>query len=329
VDMQAVKATRSPSKLSPDDLDNLMRGLEVQCVALTECLVDQGYCLAMDGSSMPGLHYNIAGFGTMKIPGFDPIELCPHTLVIVPPKAPFKLEPKAGTFPRSHPKIINGSDQYAAGKGELRRVVAGDGEPDIVLICGFFDVQFGSAIHLFGDLTKPIVEYFDEKDGLEHTLRAALAELLAQEVGAGAMTAALVKQVVISLLRRSLHSASLWVERFTMLSDAKIARALAEMVAHPGGRHSLVSLAEVACLSRSAFIARFTETLGQSPMSVLRDLRMRLAAQQLRSSQYTIDKIAYNVGYESRSSFVRAFQKMFGKDPTEYRTSMINLLNRD
>ena len=146
-------------------------------------------------------------------------------------------------------------------------------------------------------------------------------ELVAQEVGFGAMSAALLKQVVVALLRRSLRSMDLWVQRFALLSDHQVARAFADMVAHPGARHSVHSLARIACLSRSAFVARFTRVVGRSPMSILRDLRMRQAADQLRSTTMTVDEIARQAGYASRSSFVRAFREAHRRDPTSYRRS--------
>jgi AraC family transcriptional activator of mtrCDE len=52
----------------------------------------------------------------------------------------------------------------------------------------------------------------------------------------------------------------------------------------PADDHSVESLAQVACLSRSAFATRFTSTVGKSPMQVLRELRLRQAMQQLKAS---------------------------------------------
>lgn len=42
-----------------------------------------------------------------------------------------------------------------------------------------------------------------------------------------------------------------------MLSDPQICRAFAEMAAHPGSNHTVVSLADTACLSRSQFYGPF------------------------------------------------------------------------
>ena len=72
-------------------------------------------------------------------------------------------------------------------------------------------------------------------------------------------------------------------------------------------------------MSRSTFVQRFTDLVGRPPMTVLRHLRMRQAAHQLTSGTLTLDQIADHAGYDSRSSFVRAFRKAYGRDPTEYR----------
>jgi AraC-like DNA-binding protein len=66
-------------------------------------------------------------------------------------------------------------------------------------------------------------------------------------------------------------------------------------------------------------MARFTQLVGRSPMAILRDLRMRDAAQQLKATNLSIDQIAHNMGYSSRSSFTRAFKKTYGSDPAGHQ----------
>ncbi len=134
-----------------------------------------------------------------------------------------------------------------------------------MLICGYFHASFGASVDLFASLRDPIVEQFDSGDRLDESLKSAIAELMAQEVGMGAMATSLLKQVLVRLLRRSLTSMNLWVERFSILGDPPIARAFAEMVARPGAPHSVLTLAQTSALSRSAFMARFTAVFGHSP----------------------------------------------------------------
>jgi len=304
--------------VAPADLDRLLDTLMVEFVRLSECLVGEGYRLELGGVDAPGLHYNLSGTGRMIVGGGEPIALRPHTLVVLPAKTLFRIEVPSRRDARISWKTVDGRSKAFA-PDAVRRYVATDAEPGIVLICGYFHASYGAATDLFGTLKAPIIEQFEEGDQVDETLRTALMELMAQEVGFGAMTAALLKQVVVALLRRSLRSMDVWVERFSLLSDPQIARAFAEMVAHPGARHSVNSLARTAYLSRSAFEARFTSIVGRSPMLILRDLRMRQASDHLRSTTMTVDEIARQAGYASRSSFVRAFRKAFGCDPTSYR----------
>jgi AraC family transcriptional activator of mtrCDE len=306
--------------VDPAELDRLLDTLMVEFVRLSECLVGEGYRLELGGIDAPGLHYNISGTGRMVVEGREPIELQPHRLIVLPAKTLFRIEVPSRRGSRVTWRTIDGRAQLFP-PGAVRRYVANDGEPEIVLICGYFHASYGASTDLFGTLKSPIVEQFQEGDQVDETLKAALMELVAQEVGFGAMSAALLKQVVVALLRRSLRSMDLWLERFSLLSDPQVARALAEMVAHPGARHTVHSLARTAFLSRSAFEARFNRVVGRPPMILLRDLRMRQAAEQLRATTLTVDEVAHQAGYASRSSFVRAFRKAHGCDPTSFRRS--------
>jgi AraC family transcriptional activator of mtrCDE len=306
------------ARISPSDLERLLSALEVQVVALTECLVSPGNELDMGGLDASGLHYDLAGRGQLYVRGEPPIDLAPHTLIVVPRNTPFRLA-VAGT-PGGTVRTVDGRLQ-ANQPGPIRRFVAGGGEPRVILVCGYFRATYGSSVDLFEALRAPIVEQFAQSDRLDHVLESAVAELVAQEVGSGAMSAALLKQVIVALVRRSLSSTSSWVGHFAALRDAQIARAFSSMAAHPGARHTVQRLARTAGLSRSAFMARFTEVIGQPPMSILRDLRMRQAARDLRATSLSIEDIARNAGYESRSSFVRAFRRTYGREPSDWRVA--------
>jgi AraC-like DNA-binding protein len=306
--------------VDPAELDRLLDTLMVGFVRLSECLVGDGYRLELGGIDAPGLHYNISGSGRLVVGNEEPIELQPHRLIILPANTLFRIEVPSRRGSRATWKTVHGRSQVFA-DGAIRRYVATDAEPVILLICGYFRASYGSSTDLFGALKAPIIEQFDEGDQVDESLKAALMELVAQEVGSGAMSAALLKQVIVALLRRSLRSMDLWLQRFSLLSDPQVARAFADMVAHPGAPHSVQSLARAAFLSRSAFVARFTKVVGRSPMSILRDLRMRQAADQLRATTMTVDEVAHHAGYASRSSFVRAFREAHGCDPKSFRRS--------
>lgn len=303
------------------ELEVLMMTLEVDIVLLAECLVEAGWRLSFPGFGMPAIHYNLSGIGEMVVGGEHRIPLAPHTLVITPPGQPFRIDVLPGTSDGSAAGLKQVAPQLSPDdfSGSAHRFVAGSGDSEVMLICGYFRASYGTSINLFQSLSTPIVERFDPRDELDHKLKAALAEIGAQQVGVGAMTATLMKQVLITLLRRSLSSTELWLERFATLSDRQVARALASMVARPGAPHTVASLAEAACLSRSVFMSRFSTAFGSAPMVALRQLRMRHAANLLKTDILSMEQIARAVGYSSRSSFFRAFQRTYGKDPTDFR----------
>src|SRR3982751_324300 len=91
--------TRRPSHdhrpiapIAATDLNRLIDTLTVQFVRLSECLVGEGYRLELGGVQAPGLHYNLSGTGRLVVEHCDPIELQPHTLVILPANARFRIE---------------------------------------------------------------------------------------------------------------------------------------------------------------------------------------------------------------------------------------------
>ena len=307
-------------RISPGDLEGLLGTLDVNFVALSECLVGRGYSLELGGMNAPGIHYNVVGTGRAVVGDRNPIPLMPHTLIVVPPNSAFRIEVEGSkgftglVSVKKQPQMISSST--------IPRFSAGGGDPSLILVCGYFHATYGACAELFGGLTEPIFEQFDVDDQVDTKLQTALSELVAQEVGSGAMSAALLKQVIVLLLRRSLVSMNAWVERFSVLSDPMIAKAFAAMALRPGDDHSLLSLAHLACLSRSAFAARFTDAIGKSPMQVLRELRLRQAMFQLKASGLAVEHIARNAGYASRSSFIKAFRRTYGIEPSKVRRSV-------
>jgi AraC family transcriptional activator of mtrCDE len=309
-------------RISQGALNVLMKTLEVRVVHLSECLVAPGWRLELQAPKAPGIHYSLRGSGRAVFAGVPPISVGPHTLVIVPGGWDFALE-ATGHVDASEPRIKS-SPPAAAGPLGVRRHVAGeavDADDALIVICGYFEATYGATIDLFERLSSPIVEQFDDSEQLDHTLRAALDELLRQEVGDGAMATALMKQVMVTLLRRSLTSSKTWVERFAILGDPAVSRAFSAMADNPGADHTVACLAQASGLSRSAFMHRFSKVFGKPPMGVLRDLRMRLAAQALLAQQSSIDEIAFEAGYKERTGFNRAFRKIYGCEPAEYRAA--------
>jgi AraC family transcriptional activator of mtrCDE len=260
------------------DVDRLLSGLEVDFQQLAICHVTTGQPLSHCAEDGTGVHYTLSGCGKMRVGSGTPLTLAPHTLVITP-------------------------------QGRSQALEANTTCQELVFFQGVFKASYGGSVSLFSKLPGPLIEGFTPGDRLDVLLHSALEEMMTRHVGSAAMSAALLKQVLVIVLRRALSSANLWVENFTLLRDPRIARAFSEMVARPGAPHSVDTLAVTCGMSRSAFTASFTQALGEAPMTVLRQLRMRRAKTLLSGQALSIDQVAGAVGYSSKSSFRRALRK--------------------
>ena len=155
---------------------------------------------------------------------------------------------------------------------------------------------------------------------------AAIVDLLAGEIGvrgAGSRAAAarLIDLLLIEAIRR-------WTQQrpadgpptwLTALRDPLIGRVLALLHDRPGEQWTLERLAREVHVSRATLARRFTEEVGQPPLSYLSAWRMRIAAQRLKHTTETVESIAREVGYTSEYAFNRAFSRHRGHPPGRYR----------
>ena len=307
------------------DLESLMDDLEVSAVRLTECLVSRGRQLAFTAIDMPTIFYTCAGAGQVTIGNGSPIPFRRHMFFVVPPRQPIRVDVTDDCVGHGPVPVMDVQWQTSDAFPVPQNSSADSGESTAVLICGCFRASFGVCIDPFAGLSSAIVEQFHGTDEFECKLKAVLGELKAQQIGMRAMTAVLLKQVLIALLRRSLKSTDRWPGWFVMLHDPQIARAFADMCSQPGAPHSVRTLSRTAGLSRSVFMMRFAAAFGISPAAALRQLRMRYAAKMMSGGNSSIKQLAHAAGYGSPSSFVRAFRLTYGHAPMEHGAMMPEL----
>jgi transcriptional regulator GlxA family with amidase domain len=82
---------------------------------------------------------------------------------------------------------------------------------------------------------------------------------------------------------------------------------------------SIEALAVEHNVSQRTLIRRFNSALGMPPNTYLQSVRIEHARKMLEESDFNIDTIMNNIGYEDSSSFRRLFKKKTGLTPTEYR----------
>jgi AraC-like DNA-binding protein len=72
-------------------------------------------------------------------------------------------------------------------------------------------------------------------------------------------------------------------------------------------------------MSEPNFRRQFRSVMGISPQAYLLDLRLHMACSLLRSSALSILTISQETGFETLSSFNRAFRACFKTSPREWR----------
>ena len=103
------------------------------------------------------------------------------------------------------------------------------------------------------------------------------------------------------------------------LKDPQIGAALSLIHRRYGEPWTVASLAREVAMSRSAFSERFKALVGEPPLAYLARWRLHSAARMLRSSDAKLTQVARRVGYESEVAFHRAFKRVVGVAPGEYR----------
>ncbi|MFC0013232.1 AraC family transcriptional regulator [Devosia nitrariae] len=99
----------------------------------------------------------------------------------------------------------------------------------------------------------------------------------------------------------------------------RLAPAIAAMFADPTQPWKLPDLADLCGMSRATFMRHFQDRLGCSALDLLTDLRMSLAANELKKPAISTEAVAETVGYQSVSAFRRVFAERMGMTPGEWR----------
>ncbi|MDQ0686996.1 transcriptional regulator GlxA family with amidase domain [Streptomyces achromogenes] len=148
-----------------------------------------------------------------------------------------------------------------------------------------------------------------------------MQEIIRDEAGQEVVLDRMLDLLVIAALRawfsRPEAAAPAW---YQALADPVVGRVLRLVQDDPAHPWTVASLAAKAGVSRAAMARRFTDLVGEPPMTYLAGWRLALAADRLRDSEDTIGAIARQIGYGSAFSLSSAFKRVYGVSPQEHRT---------
>ncbi|SFK91567.1 AraC family transcriptional regulator [Streptomyces pini] len=146
------------------------------------------------------------------------------------------------------------------------------------------------------------------------------AEVDKEEIGQEVVLDRLLDLLLIDVLRSWLAEpgtgAPPW---FRAQGDPVVGQALRLLHERPGRPWTVASLASAVGVSRAALARRFTELVGEPPMSYLTGWRLTLAAELLRDPELSIAGVARRVGYSGPFALSTAFKRERGVSPREFR----------
>jgi AraC family transcriptional regulator len=101
----------------------------------------------------------------------------------------------------------------------------------------------------------------------------------------------------------------------------RVHQVMNEILQHPGEPHTVESMAERASVTPTHFCRIFKRASGVSPHQYVMKTRFDRAQQLLLQSDARISLIAESLGFTSQSHFARAFRRITGQTPVEFRRS--------
>ncbi|MBB1593411.1 AraC family transcriptional regulator [Achromobacter sp. UMC46] len=145
------------------------------------------------------------------------------------------------------------------------------------------------------------------------------AESAGDKLGGYAMLNALTSALFTLVLRVASESAQAPAGLLALAGHPRLAPAISAMFGDPARAWTLSDLAELCSMSRATFMRHFQDRLGRSAMELLTDIRMGLAANELKKPTMSTETVAESVGYQSVSAFRRAFAQWMGMTPGQWR----------
>jgi AraC-like DNA-binding protein len=178
-------------------------------------------------------------------------------------------------------------------------------------------------VHLEAPLPHPMVEALPAliranagviPRSFRPTLHALREELAIPTLGGAVVTTRLCEVLFVQSLRAHIRNDLSWTDQgwFRMLADPVLREHLAE-AARPGATVS--SLANVLGRTRQRTRVRVAQFGGTSPSALLRQARVRRAAELLRAGDTDLTRIARESGFGSRQALCRAFRRELAISP--------------
>jgi AraC family transcriptional regulator len=159
------------------------------------------------------------------------------------------------------------------------------------------------------------------QDEVIHQIGLSIISAMTNEAAAGRMFAETASATLAARLLQTYcdSGTSKSCEPAHRLDQARLRRVLDYISTNIDKEITLAQLAAVAALSVFHFARTFTRTMGVSPHRYVSRMRLENAMAELAAGKLSLAEVAFNAGFSSQASFTRAFNRVSGLTPGEYR----------
>jgi AraC-like DNA-binding protein len=292
-------------------LETLITDLEITADPFAYCEVHTRWKAEPAPYGAVGLYFVLSGEGTIEGADGKRRPFGEGCVAICPPSARIWITPVAAEKAR-RPVVCR----------ELLGLFVGDTDCSpggVAIVSGSIQATFQKSAGLFDHRREAIIEDLASSDALRQAFVELVAEMREARPGSTTIIECILRRCLIAILRR------LWLEPgepphwVAALENPRLGRVVAAMLDRPAHHHTLENLSAVAGMSRSVFAREFSAAFGRPAILFLREVRLRLAAHQLRATRHNVQSIANAAGFRSRSYFSRAFKQLYGVDPATFR----------
>ncbi|WP_190810414.1 AraC family transcriptional regulator [Flagellimonas sp. S3867] len=198
-----------------------------------------------------------------------------------------------------------------------------EGEANTNLVCGHYELDRDVSHFLLEDLPECIViksEEYGRFDMINAILDLMIVELSEKKLGHEVVTLRFAEILFISILRHYYLKKA--TSSMNLFKDQAIYRAINYIHNNIQEALTIEKLCLHSGISRTLFIERFKNSVGNTPLGYIKSWRMTKAKQLLKYSDFTLNDIGEQVGYGSTSAFNRVFKQTFNISPKKFKNSV-------
>jgi AraC family transcriptional regulator, activator of mtrCDE len=292
-------------------LDEYLRSISFRSEVYYRGQVCEDWYLDTSGSGHINVHVVCHGDCWFRLPGLnEPQQLFEGDVVVLPHDASHLLLSAPG-LPAQYGQI-----------SKPHQIVHDRAHPGTALFCGYLIVDKSTYGSVFAMLPEFLI-IRSHRDTDAQQFRALIdllfAETQADHLGSPAILDRLTDAMMFYVIRHALAQDSPSTGLLAGLLDKQIRTALAAMCDEPAQAWTVDALAEKVFMSRSSFAERFNTLVGKSPIEFLTEWRMQRARHWLERDRLSVADVAARCGYQSENAFSKAFKRITGVGPGEFR----------